>query len=379
MRKFRLALLAVLVGILSAGLVGELAARVWLRNLADPMQVALYGTVTQVEGLNSRFSQHHYLPFIPKPGYESGGNRHNALGFRGEEIAIPKPAGTYRVALLGGSTTYNTAVRDYQRSYPYVLQQILRTERPGLEVVNAGCDKYSTWESLLNLEFRVLDTEPDLVIVYHGINDVHPRMVYPYEAYKGDNSGSRTPYARPQEGIWDRSAVFRVLRARLGIRQPVVGLLYTRTHDYLATNHTMGFRNQKARGEYPSGVFVEQSASEMLEQNKPTYFERNLRNMIAVCRAHKIPVVLMTFAWSPAFRNQPLVASEEYQNAFREQNGIIKRLCIEEGVPYYDFCEEMPQNPTLWTDGRHVNELGAQVKAALVAQYLIQNRLINGS
>src|SRR5262249_28369467 len=48
--------------------------------------------------------------FVPKPGYEVTGRlihiKINALGFRGDEITIKKPAHTIRIACLGASTTF---------------------------------------------------------------------------------------------------------------------------------------------------------------------------------------------------------------------------------------------------------------------------------
>jgi hypothetical protein len=42
---------------------------------------------------------------IPVAGFSSGRVSINSLGFRGPEIAVPKPPGTVRIAFLGASTT----------------------------------------------------------------------------------------------------------------------------------------------------------------------------------------------------------------------------------------------------------------------------------
>jgi len=143
-------------------LLSEVAARFWLWKIASRRQISRYGTSEQVERIPLKHTRHHYLPFMPTPNFQEGKNKHNSLGFRGDEIQIPKPKGIFRIVLLGGSTTYTSDVPDYKKSYPYQLQTILRRQLPSVEVVNAGCIKYSTWESLANLEFRVLDLEPIL-------------------------------------------------------------------------------------------------------------------------------------------------------------------------------------------------------------------------
>src|SRR5436309_7841910 len=63
----------------------------------------------------------------------------NAAGFRGEEIELPKPAGTLRIVTLGGSTTLGVT-NPYEESYPFLLQRRLRERFPGrrIEVQNAA-------------------------------------------------------------------------------------------------------------------------------------------------------------------------------------------------------------------------------------------------
>ena len=90
---------------------------------------------------------------------------------------------------MGGSTTYSYDIEDFKKSYPDLLEKYLqKKDFDNIEVINAGGGGWSSWESLINLELRVLDLDPDLVIIYHGINDIHTRLVWPPEVYQGDNS-----------------------------------------------------------------------------------------------------------------------------------------------------------------------------------------------
>src|SRR5687768_16193849 len=43
---------------------------------------------------------------VPVANFNNGRISVNSLGFRGPEIAVPKPAGTLRLAFLGASTTW---------------------------------------------------------------------------------------------------------------------------------------------------------------------------------------------------------------------------------------------------------------------------------
>lgn len=362
----KLAVLAFAIAVPFA--LAEGCLRLWLEWLAPEAYVVRWGSAAQVErNVNLRYARHHYLPFIPAPGYRNGADRHNGLGFRGEEVSVPKADGIFRIVCLGGSTTYTTGVEDYRQSYPFLLQSVLRQRGLAMvEVVNAGCGRYSSWESLMNLEFRVLDLDPDLVIVYHGVNDVHDRLVGPAEAYRGDNSGSRRPYSRPRETGWDRSVVLRALRTELGWRRPLSGLLYLRTFDWLPTNVTSEFLEQGSD---------DGTAAALLARNDARYFERNLRNMLAICRANAIEMVLMTFAFSPEF-DYPVTSSPEYQQAIAEQNQAIRDLCDEQRIPCLDLAAGMPTDRRFWSDGRHVTIEGARLKAELVAGFLESQGLL---
>jgi lysophospholipase L1-like esterase len=99
----------------------------------------------------------------------------NSLGFRGDEIAPRKPEGVFRIVALGGSTTfgYHNSIPSTEETWPYKLERELRQRFPdrSIEVVNAGVPGYTLRNSLINFVARVTWLEPDLIIVYHGVND----------------------------------------------------------------------------------------------------------------------------------------------------------------------------------------------------------------
>jgi hypothetical protein len=114
--------------IIFAGLEITLRTYLWhtakenrFKRYASPDQlVARYGE----EDVGRTYSPHRYLGFYPTPNFARGLNRHNSLGFRGEEFEIEKPEGAFRIACLGGSTTYGV-LEDFRESFPYSLQQAL--------------------------------------------------------------------------------------------------------------------------------------------------------------------------------------------------------------------------------------------------------------
>lgn len=358
---------------------GELGARVWLHRAAGDAAFARFATYEEIAASRPLlFTPHHYLRYVTRPNYRSAVNRHDSRGFRGDEVAVPKPPGVFRIALVGASTTYDSDIPDYHQSYPYRLQQILsQAGRGPIEVVNAGVHAYSSWEHLMNLQFRVLDVQPDLVVFYEALADVNTRLVYPFEAYRGDNSGSRTSEAMQPEAWIDRWSVgLRILRTLKGQRQPVGGRGFRRTFEGVPTNFAEDFELQKRNGIYPSGLFRQVSVAEMLRRNPPIYYERNLRTFVALCREFGVRVGLMTFAVSSEFPEEPRVASPEYVEAIREHNRVVLGICAAHGLECYDHAAEMPSDRRLWTDGRHTTPAGAELRAQLVARWLLRSGLL---
>jgi hypothetical protein len=159
-------LLLLMAGLVAGFAIAEWATRIWLYSVADDYTYSLIALYEDVPQKHRMFSPHHYLNYCNTPDFVSrdGLNRHNSLGFRGEEIAIPKPAGRFRIAVLGGSGTYTIKVRDYRQSFPAQLERQLRETygRTNVEVINAGVGGYNSWEILINLQFRVLDLQPTM-------------------------------------------------------------------------------------------------------------------------------------------------------------------------------------------------------------------------
>jgi lysophospholipase L1-like esterase len=366
--------------LLSLG-VAEVATRAYLHWIAPEKVFKRYATLDQLhERYEPRVVPHRYLGYSLNPAFDNGLNRHNALGFRGAEITQPKPELEFRIVCLGGSTTYTLAVKDDQRTYPALLQTELQQRGYShVTVVNAGVPGYSSWETLVNFQFRILDLSPDLIIVYHGVNDIHSRLVWPPAAYRGDNSGRSSPIElRSEPSLGDFSALARILLIRTGMAQPEAAFansIDVRPDTYYGEE----FMWQKRRKDYPAGIFEEVTAIEMLEANPPRFFRRNLENLVALADLHGVETVLATFAHSSRFRHRPRASSPEYVAAYEETNQVLRNLALDTSAHLYDFVNEFPKSKNLFTDGRHVTRAGAALKAELFAEFLTENDLISTS
>ena len=360
----------------------EIVATSYLLYWADKDKFIRYASWDQLQNRKNeeppRYSKHRYLSYYPTPNYVKDENRHNSLGYRGEEILFPKPPGQFRIACLGGSTTYSSSVADYRESWPALLEKYMREKGfENVRVINAGAEGWGSWESLINFELRVLDLEPDMIIIYHGINDIHPRFVWPPKAYRGDNSGYRgfNESAIFMPSIFEYSTLLRMLMIRAGFTTSHAA--FDRHIDRIAdTSYQPLFASQKREKIYPQAIFKEISAMKMLEVNKPVYFERNIRNIIAIAKNRGIEVIVSSFAYSPLFNDLEEVSSEEYVFAHEENNRLLKKIAQNMNVNLFDMASNFPTLKRYYMDGQHVNKDGAKLRAELYGNFLIKNGLV---
>ena len=96
----------------------------------------------------------------------------NEFGLRDDTVVLPKPEKTYRILCVGGSTTEEGPTN--AETYPNLVERHFR-EHPidgwSVDVVNCGISGMTTGKHLLRMN-DYLSMEPDLVVMYEGINDL---------------------------------------------------------------------------------------------------------------------------------------------------------------------------------------------------------------
>src|ERR1051326_744200 len=96
----------------------------------------------------------------------------NDEGFRSAPFPGRKQPGVLRIACIGDSWTFGMNV-DQHEMYPARLEALLKA-RPGarnVEIMNFGILGYTSFQGLQLLKSRVLDLEPDVLVIGFGMND----------------------------------------------------------------------------------------------------------------------------------------------------------------------------------------------------------------
>jgi lysophospholipase L1-like esterase len=97
----------------------------------------------------------------------------NNYGFRDRDVAVPKPPDVLRLLCIGGSTTEEGPTND--ATYPKLLEKALNAQFGGgkrIEVLNCGVSGLTTSGHVARLA-DYLALEPDMLVFYEGVNDVH--------------------------------------------------------------------------------------------------------------------------------------------------------------------------------------------------------------
>jgi len=94
----------------------------------------------------------------------------NEHGFRGPEITQTKIENTFRIFLVGGSETYGMFSTSDESTFSGYLQQKLDVADTDykIEVINAGVNAYDSFDSAHQIKTKLIDYEPDLLIVITG-------------------------------------------------------------------------------------------------------------------------------------------------------------------------------------------------------------------
>ncbi|HEX5010933.1 MAG TPA: SGNH/GDSL hydrolase family protein [Planctomycetota bacterium] len=310
------------------------------------------------------FMPHPSLGFMLRPGYDAavGNQVHiNALGMRGPEVDRVKAPGVFRIVCLGGSTTFGRSASGDAATYPGQLQRLLDeavtdgrvVEGRTFEVLNAGVGNWNSADSLINLELRLLDLQPDAILDYEAVNDL---LLTQSSDFVSDYSNIRRS-----------PPIVKVTPFEHFL------LSHVRTYAHLAR----GTDPEEQFGTLSAWVFVDDfrdrlvPSSQWINEAGLATLARNLTNIVAVARAHDIVPVLSTFA----VRNSEGETSDDLGPAMKAANDTLRALAVQLDVPIVPAAERLQDQPELYKDWMHFTDRGERRHAEVVMACLVQQQL----
>jgi lysophospholipase L1-like esterase len=310
---------------------------------------------------------------------ERPGARIGPRGYRGGDFAVPKPPGTMRVVILGGSAAFDPSAAA-NRDWPSRAEAILHDRGlRSVEVLNAGIPGHATADSLGRLFSELWLFEPDWVLVYHCWND----LKY-FSWLSPDRSllrGTRVPLARRGEKrVWNPFLDFSgpieqllahsqlYLRAQRRYWEWRLGLVGP---EGLVRLDPERERRRRAGEEFPA----------TFSSWGPRQFELDLRLLVAASRAAGAEPVLLTQARLVTPDNGPEelgrinlaylgLSHGAAVDAFRACDGAIREVARRERAAWLDASASLSGDPALFEDHVHLSEAGSARLASLVADFL---------
>jgi len=315
-----------------------------------------------------KWQSHHYLNYIPRPNHhiieEKDGNKiysHNSLGFRGKEFKINKPSNTYRIVMIGGSAVYSSRVALDKLTIPARLEdQLKNMGYQNVEVINGGVSGYGTSESLINLQFRILELSPDLVILYEAINDLHNRYVPP-ELFFADNRGRLKSWDGYYFPFWAKSNLGRIVAFYTGYLNK-----YLFIDNYISASTYLG-HTQLDHDTKPDSFY-----KNLLRKNGSNFFKQNIISIYGILKIRNIPFVISTYGYSLKIPKNNYLKNKMYLSGLLEMNTAIRDTAKEYKIPLIDYALEMPDGAEYWRDEVHVTKNGALKSAEIFSKNLVK-------
>lgn len=269
---------------------------------------------------------HPYLGYSNKPGYarektekNPTSAHHNSMGLRGPETSWEKPAGVWRVFCMGGSSTYGLGPTSDETNWTARLEAHLNAAGlpKRVEVINGGCQGWSTHESLINLAIRGVDLQPDLVLVYQTFNDMRCAL---YPGVKRDNTHWRAvwPVERPNALVDALETSYAFLAWRR-----------------YGTDWWERYANLSAWAIVDVGKYKDNFAQPTDIPRGMANYQRNLVTIIGLAHAHGAEVMLAPECVR-ASDFDLFSSGAQQRQAFEEISRIVEHVASERSVPFCD-------------------------------------------
>ena len=279
---------------------------------------------------------------LHKGQFKSAVHETNFLGFVDgqdgtRQIDLSKRIGQVRIACLGASTTANyISERGEIFSYPSELEKMLTTRKSDFQVINCASGGHNSAELLIRFALQVIDLKPDLIIIYHGYNDIRSYLT---PGIKGDYSHSRRSIG---EVYWKYYLVSAI---------PTFGLnsLNFLIRKYLVSNVRNSLLDQVSRG------VVDLSVNPAIGLEM---YRRNLQTVISLAKSHNIEVILSTFCHYLHKDIQKDKTHLRYHEIVGQENTILRELSKINEVQLVDNAVNFEYSDDMFVDSIHFTPKG---------------------
>lgn len=271
------------------------------------------------------------------------------------DIEIPKPPSLFRVACVGASSTGNYIEHNgLAYSYPMELEKILGEKISGtVEVNNCGQGGYNSADILTRFALSVLDTAPDVVVLYHAYNDIRCYLT----------PGFDSDYSHCRRNLGDSYWKYQIAGAIPNIPSALFDFLISR---WLPSNIRYSLIDVVSKGvmDFDSDPQAGLNA-----------YERNIESIIALCQVRDIKVVLNTYCHYLYNDIKDNEINKTYDRIIKMENEAMRRLAGKYSLPLVDNERDFPYEERYFVDSAHFTPEGMTLLASKIAAKMQESSL----
>ncbi len=311
----------------------------------------------------------------------SGINRFttNNMGFRGDYLANPKPPDEFRIFMVGGSTTECLYLDDSQAIHTVLQNELTKLDRSDwtIKVYNAGKSGDRTDDHISMIVHRLVHLEPDMIIVFAGINELG---TYDYLHF----------HERELQERLSLSLLVKMTATEFQVPRR----LYYFLKGYLPRSPKEAFGEVTLTSDYREKVRIRREAP-MIDEEPPvstTSYKDNLITIAGVARTHRIRLIYMTqqATWNSGIDPrtedwqwglfEPEIGkthrADRADAALESLNDVMRQVAAEQQIPLYDLRRILPKSTEFFYDDVHFNVKGAQAAGMGLAEFIRSRGLI---
>jgi lysophospholipase L1-like esterase len=292
--------------------------------------------------------------------YETGWNSKkvwiNSRIFRSPELTMPKPAGTIRVAFVGSSTTFCAEVSGNDATWPHLVWNKLRETWPGIrfDYVNAGVIGFTTETSWKNVRLRVKPLQPDVIVIYEGINDLSKDA-----RQMAVEQGLPTGHVGQPEGLAAYSQAWIVISRTIEMRRRVQAAVHQKRLVFdESTLAGRGFRQRLTK-------LVEEARSAAPVVAMATLSAKVRRNQSPEEQKKAVE-------WNLYY--MPFMTPEGILRGYELYNQEIRSVARQTGVVLIEGEHSIPADAEHFFDGVHFTDAGSRRMATRVFEGLTASK-----
>ena len=353
--------------------------------IGDPYRLWKEGQVVESKYIESQFQPNQQYLFYPEPELSGMGEMArfttDNLGFRGDDIEQPKPDHEFRIFMVGGSTTECVYLDDTcsitAGLESYLKEQVPKSVSP--KVYGAGKSGDRSYDHLAMIGQRIMHLQPDLIIVFCGLNDLTAAIYNADYLHLPQAGGAKISFFNLVKFLLTEFQLPRRLY------YAYKGIFKTPAGDNLLTSISF-------KSDYKNKVELRKSSPQTDQPPRIDLapYRDNLISIFGLARAHNVKLVFMTQAmtwdskvdphatdWVWGTYKDGLTYREDLMDeAVVSYNDAMREVGKETGVPVFDLALFMPKSLEYFYDDCHFNIKGARKAANLLGAFLIENGMI---